>query len=140
MARPRDPESPFRVSKHICNGHVYATTQPFFTNPNGKIVRRHYSWGVLIDSKFIPNKNYIYASSEDRKKLIFPEDWDLSAIAENAAPERIETFGLPLHHPNFHFPSISVSRRNGWVHTLSNSGCRLLRHRAGRSETAVART
>ena len=93
MARPRDPESPFRVSKHICNGHVYATTQPFFTNPNGKIVRRHYSWGVLIDSKFIPNKNYIYASSEDRKKLIFPEDWDLSAIAENK-PVSTDTFDL----------------------------------------------
>ena len=83
MARPRDPESPYRVSKHACNGHVYATTQPFVTTPEGKTVRRHYSWGVLIDSKFIPNKNFIYASAAEREKLIFPEDWDLSAITSN---------------------------------------------------------
>ena len=82
MGRPRDPMSPYRVSKHMCNGHVYATTQPFVTTPGGKTVRRHFSWGVLIGSKFIPNRNYIYASAEERKKLIFPEEWDLSAIAE----------------------------------------------------------
>ena len=91
MARPRDPKSPYRVSKHICNGHVYATTQPFFTTPDGKTVRRHYSWGVLIGSKFLPNKNYIYASDEERKKLIFPDDWDLSAIAE----KRTDTVTAP---------------------------------------------
>lgn len=30
--------------------------------------------------KFVPRKQYLYASVEDRKKLIFPEGWDLSEI------------------------------------------------------------
>ena len=30
--------------------------------------------------KFIPGKQYLYASPEDRAKLIFPEGWDLSEI------------------------------------------------------------
>ena len=93
MARPKDPLSPYRVSVHKCNGHTYATTQPFVSDADGKTVRRRYSWGILIGSKFIPNKNYIYASAEEREKLIFPKDWDLSAI-EKKAPASQATFDL----------------------------------------------
>ena len=93
MGRPRDPESPYRVSTHTCNGHVYATTQPFVTTSEGKTVRRHYSWGVLINSKFVPNKNYIYASKDEREKLIFPDEWDLSAIAQHETVST-DTFDL----------------------------------------------
>ena len=103
MGRPRDPLSPYRVSVHNCNGHTYATTQPFSTDADGKIVRRHYSWGILIGSKFIPNKNYIYASQEERDKLIFPADWDLSTI-EKKEPASTDTFDLSsvnLYHDRF---------------------------------------
>ena len=103
MGRPKDPISPYRVSTHKSNGHIYATTQPFVTDNTGKIVRRHFSLGLLIGSKFIPNKNYIYASQEERDKLIFPEEWDLSAI-EKKASVRKETFDLSLpdkYHDRF---------------------------------------
>lgn len=30
--------------------------------------------------QFIPGKQYLYASPEERAKLIFPEEWDLSEI------------------------------------------------------------
>ncbi len=100
MGRPKDPISPYRVSTHKSNGHIYATTQPFVTDNTGKTVRRHFSWGLLIGSKFIPNKNYIYASQEERDKLIFPEEWDLSAI-EKKASVRKETFDLSLPD-NYH--------------------------------------
>ena len=94
MARPRDPESPFKVGEHKSNGHIYATTQPYVYDKNGKLVRRHFSWGTLINSKFIPNANYLYASKEDRDKLIFPSDWDLSAIIQEDKSYSTSTFDL----------------------------------------------
>ena len=94
MARPRDPESPFKVGEHRSNGHVYATTQPYVIDKNGETVRRHFSWGTLINSKFIPNTNYLYASKEEREKLIFPSGWDLSAIAHEEKNQSALTFDL----------------------------------------------
>lgn len=96
MGRPIDPLSPYRVSVHKSNGHVYATTQPFKQDKNGNVVRRHVSWGVVIDSKFIPNKTYLYAAPEERAKLIFPNEWDMSAIkvTDTSHEEVRETFDL----------------------------------------------
>jgi len=93
MGRPKDPVSPYRVSTHKSNGHIYATTQPFVIDNNGNTVRRHFSWGLLIGSKFVPNKNYIYASQEERDKLVFPKEWDLSAIQVKTSVSK-ETFDL----------------------------------------------
>ena len=44
MGRPIDPLSPYRVSVHKSNGHVYATTQPFKQDKNGNVVRRHHEF------------------------------------------------------------------------------------------------
>ena len=36
-------------------------------------------WGVMDENKkFIPGKRYVFASLEERAKLIFPDDWDMS--------------------------------------------------------------
>ena len=60
---------------------MYATTHPYIVTEDGK---RKYSclhWGTVTDEfKFIPGKQYLYASPEERAKLIFPEGWDLSEI------------------------------------------------------------
>ena len=95
MARPKDPDSPYRVSEHHSNGHVYASSQPFVRDPKGNLVRRRTSWGVVIDSRFIPNKRFLYATQEEREKLIFPDHWDLSA--KSATP--ISNGGLILAPP-----------------------------------------
>lgn len=82
MPRPADPKSPYRISIHPNNGYRYASTQPARVNPKtGKREYRHVHWGTVTeDLKFMPGKNYLLASLEERAKLIFPEGWDLSEI------------------------------------------------------------
>lgn len=88
MARTSRPDSIYRVSLHRNAGHRYAATHPFTLDDSG---RRRYSvihWGTVTeDLRFIPGKRYLEAPEELRKKLIFPEGWDLSAAqAADAGP------------------------------------------------------
>lgn len=80
MARPVDPNSIYRVSVHNTNGYSYACTQPsVIDDKTGKKKYHYVHWGRVNDeNKFIPGKNYIYASHEERERLIFPDTWDLS--------------------------------------------------------------
>lgn len=82
MARRTDPNSQYRVSIHLNNGHRYASTQPFQIDPvTGRKTYRHVHWGTVDESnKFIPGRNYILAPLAEREKLIFPDTWDLSEI------------------------------------------------------------
>lgn len=79
--RPAKADSIYRVSVHVNNGHSYAVTHPFTIGEDGE---RHYSyknWGTLEEGKrFRPNSAYFYASLEERRRLIFPDDWDLSEV------------------------------------------------------------
>lgn len=84
MARSIDSNTAYRVRLHKNNGYNYASTQPIVVDPElksgrNKHVRIH--WGTVDENKvFHPNKTFIMASPEERRKLIFPEDWDLSEI------------------------------------------------------------
>ena len=82
MPRKPEPEKDYLVSIHVTKGYRYASTQPGFTDPKtGKRIHRQLHWGKLDENnKFIPGKEYLLASVEERKKLVFPEDWDLSEI------------------------------------------------------------
>lgn len=88
MARTTRPDSIYRVSLHRNGGHQYAATHPYVTGPEGK---RRYSvmhWGIVTeDLRFIPGKRYLEAGAEERAKLIFPEEWDLSAAAGPSVPK-----------------------------------------------------
>jgi len=81
MARPTKADSIYRIALHKNGGYMYATTHPYTLTDDG---RRKYSclhWGTVTDDlKFIPGKQYLYASLEERGKLIFPEGWNLSEI------------------------------------------------------------
>lgn len=81
MARLTKVDSIYRMSLHKNGGYMYATTHPYTVTEDGK---RKYSclhWGTVTDElKFIPGKQCLYASPEERAKLIFPEGWDLSEI------------------------------------------------------------
>ena len=81
MARLTKADSVYRMSLHKNGGYMYATTHPYTVTGDGK---RKYSclhWGTVTDGlKFIPGKQYLYASPEERARLIFPEGWDLSEI------------------------------------------------------------
>ena len=81
MARPTKADSIYRIALHKNGGYMYATTHPYTITDDGK---RKYSclhWGTVTEGlKFIPGKQYLYASPEERARLIFPEGWDLSEI------------------------------------------------------------
>lgn len=73
MPRTADPKSQYKVSIHFNNGYRYASTQPFSINSDtGKKSYHHVHWGIVDENdKFIPGKNYLVASIEERSKLIF---------------------------------------------------------------------
>lgn len=79
MSRPTREESIYQVSIHRNGGHMYASTHPYTTDDSGKRKYVNCHWGTVDGNlKFIPGKRYIYASLEERSKLIFPKEWDLS--------------------------------------------------------------
>ena len=71
MARLTKADSVYRMSLHKNGGYMYATTHPYTVTGDGK---RKYSclhWGTVTDGlKFIPGKQYLYASPEERARLI----------------------------------------------------------------------
>ena len=92
MARPIDPNSPYRVSIHVTKGYRYASTQPSTIDPEtGKKTHRQVHWGTIDENnKFFPGNKYLLASVEERKKLIFPADWDLSEIDKLSGKKKDE--------------------------------------------------
>ena len=82
MARSIDPKAQYRMAIHNIGGYRYASTQPAYRDPEtGKLKHKRIHWGTLDDgNKFIPGPKYIFAPIEERSKLIFPEDWDMSEL------------------------------------------------------------
>ena len=80
MGRPLDPQAPYRVSLHVSNGYTYASTQPSYIDPkSGKRTHRIIHWGTVDEAlAFHPGKKFYEASPEERAKLNFPSDWNLS--------------------------------------------------------------
>ena len=63
-------------------------SQPFTIGEDGKKRYTHKHWGTLDENlRFHPNATYLYASIEERSKLIFPKEWDLSEL-ENLESNR----------------------------------------------------
>ena len=80
MARPVNPNSQYTVKPHTTHGHTYASTQPWTVDPEtGRKIYRHVHWGAVMDGIFIPGARYVHATPEERARLIFPKEWDLSA-------------------------------------------------------------
>ena len=90
MPRKPDPDAPYRVAIHVDKGYRYASTQPAIVDPNtGKRSYRRIHWGTVDDNnRFVPGKAYLFAPVEERSKLIFPEDWDLSEIEKLSGNRR----------------------------------------------------
>ena len=80
MPRHTDPEAQYRVKPHLTKGYKYASTQPSYIDPStGRKKYRYIHWGTVDDNLvFNPNSAFYLASPEERARLIFPEDWDMS--------------------------------------------------------------
>ena len=77
--RPAKAGTIYKVSIHDNGGRKYASTQPFTVDDDGKKHYTHKHWGIVDDDmRFHPNSTYFYAPIEERRKLIFPAEWDLS--------------------------------------------------------------
>ena len=79
MTDSTDTKASYVVKPYKGNGYTYAITlQPFPDSTGRKKYKRIY-WGFLdSDLKFHPNKSYVMASPEEREKLIFPKEWDIT--------------------------------------------------------------
>lgn len=87
MARIVDPDSDYRVSIHINRGYRYASTQPRAVNPKtGRETRLRLHWGTVDkELKFTPGSRYWLTPPKVRARLIFPKEWDISAIYDAPA-------------------------------------------------------
>ena len=87
--RPVDENTQYKIRIHRNGGHEYAATKPFTVDKDGV---KHYSykhWGTVDeDLKFHPNRAFLYLSLEERSKLIFPKDWDMSELDELSSTRR----------------------------------------------------
>ena len=85
MARQAEESTRYKVKIHLNNGYRYASTQPLVVDPertSGRNRHRRIHWGTVDENnKFHPNKTYLYADVSERRKLIFPDDWDMSEVA-----------------------------------------------------------
>ena len=81
MGRPVNDSAQYTVKPHITKGYTYASTQPSYIDVNtGKKKYRRIHWGSVDENlKFMPGTQFFMATPEERSKLIFPEEWDISA-------------------------------------------------------------
>ena len=86
--RPVKSDTIYKMQIHVNGKHRYASTQPFTIGEDGKKRYTHKHWGTLDENlRFHPNTTYLYATIEERSKLIFPKEWDLSEL-ENLESNR----------------------------------------------------
>ena len=80
MARPVNENARYTVKLHKTKGYCYASTQPpYIDEVTGKKKYKHIHWGSVDENlKFKPNENFYNASPEERARLIFPAEWDMS--------------------------------------------------------------
>lgn len=81
MSRPTKANSIYKVSIHRNGAYRYAATHPYTLDSEGHRKYTHCHWGTVDEElRFFPGKRFLLASLAERKKLIFPPEWDLSEI------------------------------------------------------------
>jgi len=97
MARRVDPNTQYRIRKHVNSRYVYASTQPPYIDPStGKTKYRHVHWGTVDENnKFTPGSTFFQATPKERAQLIFPKDWDLSEAKKLTG---LRTSGRPAYN------------------------------------------
>ena len=120
MARTTDLSTTYRIKIHKNNGYRYASTQPIVIDPErtsgrNKHVRIH--WGTVDDNlKFHPNNRYIMAAPEERAKLIFPEDWDMSEAQALPGNRKAGRPSSPTVDSNLLYGDTWLPRASGRTH------------------------
>ncbi len=88
MSRPKDPETQYKMKQFVSNSHRYAATASPGYNAEKKWVSNTTIWGKLTkESVFEPNLRFMLLPAEEKKKYIFPKDWDISSAFKKASTE-----------------------------------------------------
>ena len=91
VGRPSNPDSPYTMQIHKNGKYRYASTQRQVIDKNGDKKFKHFHWGTVDEQQvFHPNHSFLYQSSAEQKRFIFPDDWNLTILhqyqAETPAP------------------------------------------------------
>ena len=80
MSRKPDPTTPYHVRDNYDKGYHYAYVQRVVETDKGP-VRRKINIGTLKEQNvFVPNNTLRLMNVEERRLLIFPEDWDITLV------------------------------------------------------------
>ena len=140
MSRPARSDGKHPVYLYVCKGYRYASTQPMTIDPTtGKKKLTRILWGNVSESLVLtPNKTFMLADTATRASLVFPSDWDISAVKDlppshSPGSERTATplRGRPSLH---HTPQWGRHARdhNHEAQPLLRSGAKRFRYHAGR--------
>lgn len=86
MGRPKDPLTPYRM-RALKGGKdgsiIYAVTYPGGKSVNGRRSSNIAFWGHLVDGlRFEPMMRFQLLDDEEKRKYIFPPEWDISKAYE----------------------------------------------------------
>ena len=121
----------YKLSVHRSGKYLYASTQPTtIDEKTGKKECRHIHWGTLDDElRFYPNQRYLLASEEERRHLIFPDNWDLSLLENMYVTEYFErrlkyekkSYALTGAYPAVQTKSVEAEQIYRLIHSLQKS-------------------
>lgn len=88
MSRHKDPNTQYRMKLFVSNSHRYAATASPGYNNEKKWVSNTVIWGKLTeDLIFEPNLRFMLLSAEEKKKYIFPKEWNISSVFKEPETE-----------------------------------------------------
>lgn len=91
MSRTKDENTKWKMRLFVTAGRRYAVTINPGVGASGKRCSNISIWGLLSeDLKFSPNLRFVLLSMQEKKKYIFPEDWDITdafKAADNSGSE-----------------------------------------------------
>lgn len=88
MSRHKDPNTEYRMKLFVSNSHRYAATASPGYNKEKKWVSNTVIWGKLTEGLvFEPNLRFMLLSAEEKKKYIFPKEWNISSAFNALATE-----------------------------------------------------
>ena len=128
MGRLTDELTPYRVKIHKIGKYNYASTQPITDNQtsNGKKKHCRIHLGTLDENnKFHPNETFWSLPCQERKKLIFPDDWDTSEIENKHQTNTMLSSASKVDETNLLYGDVwfleHVAMRTGLIDDLNRA-------------------
>ena len=96
--RHANPGNAYNMKLHKNRKYWYASTQRASYDEQGNCIGyRHYHWGTVDKDtlKFYPSREFLYLPIQERKKFVFPPDWDISELEK-----ALMSVPAPVDHSN----------------------------------------